>query len=474
MDRYVNKDLGEVSDGVLEEMQPSLEQPFRKALVEKVGEEIKQINEKAKIFRMSRLKKSLITLLGTVVTYAGTDLGLSIYRSHRDEQTLQALKIDLGLPCYSAGMPGYHRNFSRDALISGLISNNLDIIVNQLKFSALKQGVKRNSSSGEEPGKIHHEFPSVGSERGTTTEYAACDTTALFLMNHQLYQELTGDKSLAESQRGNIERAASYIISHLDEKNRFIEDPKFCGGERFGLVQTYWKDGGFNPRSTGFPIIYPLAHIQNMAGLRAVAKLLDSKEIEARVEGMKNVLPSMYDEKMGIFYFMIGQNEIVRCVTDDPLQSMFYLEPGDFPREKLERIVKASEVLETPWGYRLQDPVHDLDDAYRIFPFAQAIIHKAGIKHGFPKLVEVSARVVPELTESYPEYLHLSDRLDLSKGYSLDKGDNPQLWTVAAALYFEKNGGFFHRMRPEHHLRSLFIQCLERAKKEYKIFNHLF
>ena len=60
---------------------------------------------------------------------------------------------------YSAGFPGYGRNFSRDSLIYGLLASDQEALFAQIDYSAKNQGKKPDPDTGEEFGKIHHELP---------------------------------------------------------------------------------------------------------------------------------------------------------------------------------------------------------------------------------------------------------------------------------------------------------------------------
>src|SRR5690242_4963430 len=82
---------------------------------------------------------------------------------------------------YQAADPGYTANFSRDSLTYALLAEDLRALRAQVEFSARHQGRRRDSETGEEPGKIHHECPGV-QMRGLWTTYDACDTTALFII----------------------------------------------------------------------------------------------------------------------------------------------------------------------------------------------------------------------------------------------------------------------------------------------------
>ena len=134
------------------------------------------------------------------------------YRSAK--QKLELKKTGL----YAAGHPTYGRNFSRDSLIYGLLASDQDALLRQIDYSAQKQGTKHNSITGEEPGKIHHEFP-AGKWRGRPTTYNACDTGALFLIAISVLAQ-SGSVEILDTYKHNIDAAISYIKNH--KKRRLI------------------------------------------------------------------------------------------------------------------------------------------------------------------------------------------------------------------------------------------------------------
>jgi glycogen debranching enzyme len=306
----------------------------------------------------------------------------------------------------------------------------------QLSFCAAKQGQKKNPYDGEEPGKIFHEYPGV-ELRGLSTQFNTCDATALFLMGYEAYETMTGDKSLIIRQRKSIERGVEYILSHLD-KDLFIESPEFCDADSFALKVTYWKDSEIPERENGepvYPVVYTLAHIQNMRGLRSAARVLGSKDLEKTAERMRKGLQKLYDHKTGVFYIAIDQEGPIRGVSSDSLHALFYLEPEDLSDEQLKKIVESSTELETPLGYmalspRLTEKVKNPYHAKTVWPFEQAIIHNAARKFGLERVAKVSSQITRWL-DTDPE-IFILDGKEVRKS-----GCDPQLWTIAAKKYFK-------------------------------------
>lgn len=341
---------------------------------------------------------------------------------------------DYDLELYSAGMPHFSGNFTRDSIISAILMKNSKMLKDQLIFCSLNQGKNKNSITGEELGKIFHELPGV-KIRNLNTLYNACDTTALYLIGHKFYYQFTKDNSLILNQKENIKRALEYILSHL-RNGFFYEDPKFCDADKFALKVTYWKDSSIINRENGepiYPVVYTLAHIENMAAVRFAAEILESKELLDIAEDMKSkALDLLFSNG-----FVIARDEKgdIKGITSDILHSLFYFELGDLNKEQLQKIIEASKKIETPFGYRVLDKKlsESVDDKYHsdsIWPFEQAIIHFGAIKFGLKDIKDVSFKIF-NLLDTDPEIFIL-------EGDGAKKGGcDPQLWTIAAKKYFK-------------------------------------
>ncbi len=364
---------------------------------------------------------------------------------------------------YKAGLPGFPRTFMRDGVLSALLSGNAMMLENKLKFAASIQGVKKDPRTGEQPGIIFHEYDTelndgveLSQSPGLTTKFNASDTTALYLIAHEEYQKLTGNRHLSDAQKENIKMAAEYILMHLDENNIFIEDPRFSDAQKYALKVTYWKDSILLDRTNGepiYPVKYPLVQIQNLAGLRAASHLLMSEDLYKRAEEMRKSIPLLFDKEMGNFPIAIDGNGEIKAISSDGLEALFYLNPQDISPKMIKEIVQSSVVLETPLGYRVLDPkdaarVPDAYHARTLWTHEQALIHKGAVKHlEWAKKIEdeelvmvlnhvkeVSFRVTNYLFSyegSYPE-LFIIDNQTMKPG----KND-PQLWAIAAYQYFK-------------------------------------
>jgi glycogen debranching enzyme len=344
----------------------------------------------------------------------------------------------LGHSVYNAGFPHFPRNFSRDSIITGLLTNSEEVLRGQLSLSSDLQGKSADPVTGEEPGKIHHEYPEVylGSR---STLYCACDTTALYLIGMEAYLNLTGDSGFVETHVENIERAVHYITAHIGEDSLFWETPTFCGAEQFALRVTYWKDSQLphERQQPSYPIAYTLAHVQNSRALRSAAVLLKRPDLSVLAQKMVDAACGrLWDASEGTFLVAIDQDGPVAARSSDVLHALAYFSPNTFPRERAMHLENSARPLETLCGYRsipadlqVQDPYHG---GSAVWVFEQALIHIGAGKFGLLHAQQVSLRVRHHL-DTDPEILGL-----VADGTTVRIGCDPQLWTIAAKRYFDE------------------------------------
>lgn len=343
-----------------------------------------------------------------------------------------------GLTVYDAGLPRFPRNFTRDGVISALLADDPAMMRDQLLFCALHQGEKTNPQTGEELGKIHHEWPGYPI-RGAITTYNACDAAAFFIIGHDYYFQQTADAEFLQEAVPALKKAVAYIRAHLNKQFLFEESPHYCGAEQFALKVTYWKDSVILDRPEGepaYPAVFTLAHIQNYAALRCAARLLQTAELESTATKMAQALEHLFDHERGVFFTAVDQLGPIRAITSDSLHALYYLEPEDIPRSWVKAIELASEPLETSVGYAVMTPeeAQRMARAYHasaVWPFEQALIHEGAGKFGLGRVQRVCQRISRVLHETEPELV----RITITEP---DISSNPQLWTIAARAYFER------------------------------------
>jgi len=343
-----------------------------------------------------------------------------------------------GIELYNAGLPNFPRNFTRDSIISGILMSNSEMLKNQLIFCAKLQGKRKNPKTGEELGKIFHEFPEY-KMNGTSTMYNACDTNALFLIGHFNYLKLTKDDSLITKQKKNIIDAVKYIKNHLKE-GVFYEDPNFSGAKRFSLKVTYWKDSEIVRRKKGmpvYPVAYYLVQVMNLAGIRCASEILKSQELENIAKEMKEKIHLFFNKKQKSFCLAIDKKGPICGINSDILHSLFYLRKDDLNKQELKSIIKAANKLKTKIGYltlspKMQGKVSDNYHSTTVWPFEQAMINIGAKKFNFNK-IEKRTRKVMKILDTNNE-IFLVEKGKITKG-----GCDPQLWTIAAKEYFNNS-----------------------------------
>jgi len=332
---------------------------------------------------------------------------------------------------YFAGLPGYEKNFSRDVLIQGLLTGDKDLLLAQIEYSALLQGVEYNPETGEEPGKIHHEYPD-GSFRGRSTTYNACDTNALFIIAISRLVNRQGETELLDRYSEQIEDAVGYILNHI-EASLFYEDPSICGAEDFALRVTYWKDSVLNSEQEEprYPTVYSLVHFMSAYALQQIGRLTENQRIIGIGDQMKAVgIDKLW--RNDHFVAAIDDSIDVDAPSSDSLHALLYIEPAEINKEYVKKIFKYSKQLETKAGYR-SGIAGDISDTYHtqfVWVFEQALLHAAATKHGLVQAAAVTRRVLSYIGDVFPELI------DIENDFA-PAGNDPQLWSVGAVEYFK-------------------------------------
>ncbi len=345
------------------------------------------------------------------------------------QAALDLLRVK-GTSLYHAAYPGYQSNFTRDSVLYGLLAGDVGALLDQVAYSSEHQGKRSDSETGEEPGKIHHEFPS-GQWRGRPTVYNACDTTAMYLIAIATLLDKGHSELIAKYER-SIRLALKYIRTHLKD-NLFFESPALCGASSFAVRVTYWKDSVLNGpyEEPTYPIIYSLVHFQNAYALRVIGRVTNKPSLIKLGDSMvRTGIEQLWDKD----HFIVardGEGIVIDAPSSDSLHALLFIEPSDLPEGYSLCIEQYMRKLETRAGYRSGIPVSKSDDDYHtryVWTHEQALLNSAAAKHGLEEAASISARIVDYL-ETLPELI------DPSHDYS-PAGNAPQLWVVGAAKYF--------------------------------------
>lgn len=373
------------------------------------------------------------------------------YGSLTPNEGLERLNVHYGdFNIFCSGFPNAMKNSARDGIISAILMMNDKMLRDQLSLCSEKQGSKRDPLSGEEPGKIFNEFP-ASHFRNLSNEYNACDTTALFLIGHEVYQKLSGDTYFAEKYKDSIDKAIGLIKEHL-KSHSFIEDPSFCGGNHFALKVTYWKDSDLPGRESGepiYPVSYSLPHIQNMRALKSASFLLKDNSLSSTIELMKDYLINyLFSRNTGQLCLAIDKSGPIKITSSDILHSLFYLDEGDITPEHIESIINSSASLETEIGYRslpadCEDQSTDQHNLKSILPIEQALINIGAKKHrrwvekaGLTSLVKGLKRIEKVSSLIDDKLISVPERFVIDDDNIKKTGCDPYLLTIATKKYF--------------------------------------
>lgn len=353
-----------------------------------------------------------------------------------------------GMPCYFAGLPGYPRNFSRDTIIAGIIAADHHMLDNQLAMSYSHQGKAVDPLTGEEPGKIHHEFPGVVVHEPHVSTYNACDTTALYLTGLEFLKHLNKRESLdfLNTHQESIESALQYMLSHIRD-DIFWEYPPETA-RHYSLQITYWKDS-ILPDINGmeepaYPVSYALAQFQVARGMLAAANLLHRDDLRQLADAMftKGIATFIRPEA-----FCIEQDDQGKLEqsSSDELHALAYI-PTDYAdmlpiaaiRERAQPLITKAGIACTP--EHISRELTDTYHGYVVWVFEQALIHYGASKFGMIDIANVASRCV--------DYIDTGHELLTIEPAIAPRGNSHQLWSVAAKEYFSEN----HSLRQTHWL----------------------
>lgn len=341
-----------------------------------------------------------------------------------------------GHTCYFAGLPGYPRNFSRDTLIAGIIATDSGLIESQITVSTIYQGEVDNSLTGEELGKIHHEYPGVVVNQPYISTYNACDSTALYIIGLEFLAHLNKAAYDISKEKyiASIEKALTYLNKHIKDDIFWEYPPR--GARHFSLYSTYWKDSivpnSNDKKEPDYPVAFGLVQFQVARALLAASRLLGRQDLANKADRMFRVGITTFINSQG---FCVEQDETSRLEqsSSDELHALAYIPLIYQDQLPFKAITARAKLLTTPIGIACtpQEISAHLSDTYHgyvVWIFEQALIHYGCSKFGLSNIAEV--------TLGCAEYIDKGNEL-LSVLPSVKSiGNSQQLWSVAAKIYF--------------------------------------
>lgn len=178
---------------------------------------------------------------------------------------------------FSAGIPWFATLFGRDSLITGLqtLAFNPEIAAETLRLLAKYQGVKVDDFRDEQPGKILHELR-IGElahlkEIPHTPYYGTVDATPLFLILINNHANWTGDLSLFQELRSNIDAALEWIARYGDANQDGYLD--YQSRSNRGLINQGWKDSDESIVNADGSLVVPPVSLVEVQGYVYMAKI---------------------------------------------------------------------------------------------------------------------------------------------------------------------------------------------------------
>ncbi len=202
-------------------------------------------------------------------------LNAAVERSLRDLHMLQSTIEDWGY--FAAGLPWFGTLFGRDSVITALqtLSFNPQIAAGTLRVLAHFQGQRVDEWRDEQPGKILHELR-VGElarlgEVPHNPYYGTVDATPLFLMLFSRYAAWTGDLTLFQELKEQVERALAWIDRYGDSNGDGYVDYQSASNK--GLSNQGWKDSGDSIVNADGSLAQPPIALVEVQGYVYAAKL---------------------------------------------------------------------------------------------------------------------------------------------------------------------------------------------------------
>ncbi len=329
--------------------------------------------------------------------------------------------------------------FPRDLLTACLMLGEPALMHEAIAFSVATIGRECNPQTGEEPGRVLHEWNRVERD-GYLSHYNAAETSQLLILVASQYLQLAEvDRNMASDWGDGLRQTGEYVLRHIDA-DLFWEDPYHCRATRYMAYATYWKDSHLPGRkSLVYPVAYTLVQAQTVAALRALIALesefqlgFQHEQLERLVSGMvRAIWQQLWDPRTDFPLIALDKDVRIPGISSDALHVLAYLQKKDIPKTKLEAIAQGARKLDTPYGYCTYAPGQPeyTPDSYHlgsIWPYEQFFIAKGALRHGLEEVFEHSLRIIHGLeAHGFPELL-VWDGEALTAG-----GCGLQLWSAA-------------------------------------------
>ncbi len=360
-----------------------------------------------------------------------------------------------------AGIPRFKGLFGRDSLIVAWQLLNYDHSISEktiLMLSSL-QGKNKNIRTGEELGKILHEYYPKNTpddwwkkhkadikwlKRGKPV-YMSIDSTPLFLIVTGLYLEKTKNFAFAQKIKKNIKNAANWMIKHGDKnKNLFIEYEK---KSREGLFHQAWKDSDMKELNIEPPVAIVEVQGYQYLALKYAAKIMRkagendfSNKCSKRAAELKKEFNRVFWSKRNDYFILALGKEKIDKKTSNPGHLLF---TGIISKKRSKKVVKKlfEKDMLTPYGIRTYSSSEKEFNALSyhlgtVWPHDNWIIAQGLKKMGYNKEYE---KIKKSLFMAYKKLGFLPELYGVSKEGKIIKYRDAcriQAWALGSLLNF--------------------------------------
>lgn len=270
-----------------------------------------------------------------------------------------------------AGAPRFKGLFGRDSLIVSwqLINYDSSIAENTLLALASLQGTKENIKTGEEPGKILHEYypietpddwwekykePISWLKRGNPV-YMSVDSTPLFLIVFYIYLQKTKNYNLTKKLQKNIVAATNWMINYGDKDRDLFLEYKKVSPE--GLDHQAWKDSNMRQLNMKPPIAMVEVQGYQYFALIASSKMVKNKKLAKKCLNRARKLKAEFNKKFwspkNNFYVLAldKDKKPIDKITSNPGHLIF---TGILTKDRTDKVVKRlfQKDMMTKYGIR--------------------------------------------------------------------------------------------------------------------------
>jgi glycogen debranching enzyme len=405
-------------------------------------------------------------------------LNRTLERSLSDVRLLRSAVA--GKHFFAAGVPWFVTLFGRDSLITSLqtLMYDPEITKETLRVLAHYQGRKVNNWTEEQPGRILHELRvgemALSGEIPYTPYYGTIDATPLFLVLLAGYASWTGDLSLFDELRENVELAFTWIAEYGDsDGDGYVE---YKSSSEHGLINQGWKDSGNAIVNADCNIATPPIALVEVQGYVYMAKMLMTElfrrtgdgDTADRLEKEAKDLYTRFNRDFWLedksIYAMALQNggKPAAVASSNPGHALWAgIADPDKARRTMERLL--GEDMFSGWGVRT---LSNKEMAYNpasyhlgsVWPHDNAIIAAGLRRYGFD---DAAHRVSTSIIEAAMHFKHFRmpelftgfTSRDFQVPVKYPVACHPQAWGAGAIPFLietmlgVKPEAFEHRLR---------------------------